>query len=64
MSIVARRLHTKPILEKATLDYTNCDKIWDNSKLKTTGFAFKYPTMQAGMKQTLQWYKDNGWFRV
>ena len=61
---IARRLGTKPILEKATLEYANCDKIWDNSKLKATGFEFKYPTMEQGMKETLRWYKDNGWFSV
>jgi len=61
---IARRLGTKPLLEKATLDYVNCDKIWDNSKLKATGFEFKYPTMEKGIHETLQWYKDNGWFRV
>jgi nucleoside-diphosphate-sugar epimerase len=60
----ARCLNTKPLLEKATLDYANCDKIWDNSKLKATGFEFKYPTMEKGIRETLQWYKDNGWFRV
>lgn len=59
---VARRLKTKPLLEKATLDYVNCDKIWDNSKLKKSGFAFKYPTIDAGMKETLRWYINNGWF--
>lgn len=61
---IGRRLGTKPILEKATLDYVNCDKIWDNRKLKATGFAFKYPTMDKGMAETLKWYKDNGWFGV
>ncbi len=59
---VAQRLGTKPLLERATLDYVNCDKIWDNGKLKATGFTFKYPTMEEGMKETLKWYKDNGWF--
>ncbi|MCP4683539.1 MAG: hypothetical protein GY864_14510, partial [Desulfobacterales bacterium] len=59
---VARRMGTKPLLEKATLDYVDCDKIWDNSKLKATGFEFKYPTMEEGMKETLKWYRDNGWF--
>jgi len=59
---IARRLGTKPLLEKATLDYVNCDKHWDNSKLKATGFEFKYPTMEKGLKETLQWYKDSGWF--
>lgn len=59
----ARRLGTKPVLEKATLDYVNCDKIWNNSKLKATGFAFKYPTVEKGLAETLRWYRDNGWFR-
>ena len=35
----------------------------DNSKLKATGFTFKYPTMEEGMKETLAWYKENGWFK-
>ena len=61
---IARRLKTKPLLEKATLDYVNCDKIWDNRKLKSTGFTFAYPRMEEGMRETLAWYKDNGWFRL
>lgn len=59
---IARVFGTQPLLEKATLDYVNCDKHWDNAKLKSTGFKFKYPTMEKGMRETLQWYKDNGWF--
>ena len=59
----AKRFKFKPSLEKATLDYANCDKIWDNSKLKATGFEFKYPNMEKGMKETLKWYKDHGWLR-
>jgi len=61
---VARVLKTKPLLEKATLDYVNCDKIWDNSKLKNTGFEFDYPTMEEGMRETVEWYQNNGWFRI
>ncbi len=61
---VARLTGGKPLLEKATLDYVNCDKIWDNSKLKSTGFAFKYLTMEKGMQETMKWYIDNGWFKV
>jgi len=59
---VAKLLGTKPFLEKNTLGYVGCDKIWDNSKLKATGFEFKYPTMEKSFKETLQWYKDSGWF--
>ena len=54
----------KPAIELKTLDYANCDKIWDNTKLKATGFEFKYPHMEKGMKETLQWYKDHGWFKA
>jgi len=61
--VIARRTGKKPLLEKATLDYVNCDKIWDNTKLKATGFEFKYPTLEKGIAETLAWYKDNGWFR-
>lgn len=61
---IARLMGTKPLLEKATLDYVNCDKIWDNSKLKATGFEFKYPTMETGMRETMKWYSDNGWFKM
>ena len=60
---LARIFGFKPLLEKGTLDYLSCDRVWDNGKLKAAGFVFKYPTMQEGMRETLQWYKDNGWFR-
>jgi nucleoside-diphosphate-sugar epimerase len=61
---VAGILGTKSLLEKATLHYLSCDRIWDNTKLKATGFKFLYPTMHEGMKETLTWYRDNGWFRL
>jgi len=62
LQFIARVMGTKSLLEKATLDYLNCDRIWDNTKLKATGFTFKYPTFEKGMKETLAWYKENGWF--
>lgn len=60
----AKIFKTRPVLERKTLDYANCDKIWDNGKLKATGFEFKYPRMEAGMRQTLRWYKAHGWLRA
>ena len=48
-------------IEKAAPQYLAFDKIWDNSKLKATGFVFKYPTMEQGMTETIAWYKRNGW---
>ncbi len=54
----------KSLLEKATIEYLNFDKIWDNSKIKATGFKFQYPDIAKSLKETLDWYKVNGWFKV
>ncbi len=62
LQFIARLMGTKSLIEKATLDYLNCDRIWDSSKLKAAGFTFNYPTFEKGMKETLTWYKENGWF--
>jgi nucleoside-diphosphate-sugar epimerase len=51
-------------LEKGTLDYMSCHRIWDNQKIKDTGFVFKYPTIHDGLQETLNWYMDNGWFKI
>lgn len=60
----ARLFGTKSLLEKATIEYLTFDKIWDNSKLKKTGFKFLHPDVAKSLKVTLDWYKDNGWFKV
>jgi dihydroflavonol-4-reductase len=60
---LARFLGRKSLLEKATLEYLACHKVWDNSKLKATGFEFKYPTIDEGMRETLDWYKTQGWLK-
>jgi nucleoside-diphosphate-sugar epimerase len=59
--LVAKMLGKKSLLERATLHYLSCDRVWDNTKLKRTGFAFDYPTIQDGLGETLRWYIDNGW---
>jgi len=59
--LVARITGGKSLLERATLDYLNCDKCWDNTKLKKAGFTFEYPTMEKGMTETLDWYQANRW---
>jgi len=59
--LVAKIRGGKSLLERATLHYMSSDRVWDNSKLKATGFALKYPAVEAGMGETLRWYKDNGW---
>ena len=60
--LYAKVTKTKPIFEKASLDYALYDKRWDGSKLRSMGFKYKYPTMEEGIKETIGWYKENGWF--
>jgi nucleoside-diphosphate-sugar epimerase len=62
--VVAKLVGKKPLLERATIHYMACDRIWDNTKLKNTGFSLKYPIVENGMRETLRWYKDNGWLSV
>lgn len=58
---VAKTLGTKPKLERDTLHYMSCDRVWDNHKIKAAGFELKHPDVLPGMKETLAWYKENGW---
>ena len=51
-------------LEKGTLDYMSCHRIWDNQKIKNTGFKFEYPVIHKGLEETLAWYVNNGWFKI
>ena len=60
----ARIFGKKSLLEKATIEYLTFDKLWDNSKIKATGFEFLYPDMAKSLKPTLDWYKVNGWFKM
>ncbi len=61
---LARKINRKPFLEKATLQYLSFDRIWDNTKLKSTGFEFLYPLVEPGLVETVEWYKNNGWFKI
>jgi nucleoside-diphosphate-sugar epimerase len=58
---LARWLGTKPALETGTLQYLSYDRCWDTSKLKGTGFELKHPSAQEGLRETLRWYRENGW---
>ncbi len=61
---IAKRLGVRPKLEKDTLHYMSCHRIWDNTKIKQAGFRFHHPNVEVGMRETLSWYKRNGWLRV
>jgi nucleoside-diphosphate-sugar epimerase len=60
---LAKWRKTKPALEVGTLHYLSCDRCWDSSKLLATGFELKHPSALEGLRETLQWYRENGWFR-
>lgn len=61
---VAKRLGIKSKLERGTIHYMSCDRVWDNTKIKQAGFHLKHPSVAAGMREVLGWYKTNGWLRV
>ena len=56
-------LHRRPALEVGTLHYLSYDRCWDTSKLKATGFELAHPSAEEGLRETLRWYRENGWFR-
>jgi hypothetical protein len=60
---LARWRKTRPALEVATLQYLSYDRCWDTSKLAATGFELMHPSAEEGLRETLTWYRENGWFR-
>jgi nucleoside-diphosphate-sugar epimerase len=60
---LARWRGTRPALEVGTLHYLSYDRCWDTSKLRATGFELVYPRAEEGLRETLEWYRENGWFR-
>ncbi len=60
---LAKWRKTRPALEVGTLHYLSCDRCWDTSKLQATGFELMHPSAGEGLRETLRWYRENGWFR-
>jgi nucleoside-diphosphate-sugar epimerase len=50
-------------VEADTIDYLNEDFVYVNERLKSTGFQFTYPDARDGLRDTLRWYRDNGWLQ-
>lgn len=62
LDIVSRRITKKrPLLEKETIPFFGISFVFDNNKLKNLGFQFTYPDARAGVKDTVEWYKKEGW---
>lgn len=51
----------RPRFEEDSLKYFGRDFVYSNEKLKKTGFQFEYPDFAVGLKETVAWYKANGW---
>jgi nucleoside-diphosphate-sugar epimerase len=48
-------------LDRSTASYFVKDVIFDNKKLRSTGFEFKWPDIRTAFAGVLTWYQDQGW---
>lgn len=48
-------------LDRSTATYFVKDVIFDNKKLRSTGFEFKWPDIRTAFGEVLRWYQDHGW---
>ncbi len=50
-------------LEEDTVAMFGEDFLYSNEKLKATGYQFKYPDPKQGILETINWYKEIGYFK-
>ena len=58
----AKKKGVRPKIDPPMIEYITHNYYFSNEKLKATGFQFLYPDFMSGTRQTIRWYKDNGWF--
>ena len=51
----------KPLIERDAVEYLFHDYWLDNSKIKDLGYKLIHPEVKTGLKETIKWYKDEGW---
>ena len=51
----------KPAVERDAVKYLFHNYWLDNSKIKSLGYKLVYPDIKEGLKETIRWYKDEGW---
>ena len=61
MQTVAGLLNVQSKLEADTVSYFGVDFVYSNEKLKKTGYQFVYPDARDGLRDTLLWYRREGW---
>jgi len=53
--------HIPSPVEADTIQYLNRDFTYSNDKLKATGYELNYPDPRPGLRDTLIWYRNEGW---
>lgn len=48
-------------VDRATSTYFVRDVIFDNKKLRSRGFQFKWPDIRTGFPKVLKWYQEHNW---
>ncbi|MEM2637536.1 MAG: NAD-dependent epimerase/dehydratase family protein [Candidatus Korarchaeota archaeon] len=56
------RKYKRPKIEMDTINYVYGNYWYSNAKLLATGFRYLYPDRKLGLLETINWYKENGWF--
>jgi len=59
---VARHVTRRsPRLEADTIRFLGKDIAYSNEKIKALGYRFLYPDARAGLRETIDWYRQQGW---
>jgi nucleoside-diphosphate-sugar epimerase len=61
METVFKAIGTRPPLERDSASYFGHDFRYANDKLKKTGYKFIYADARDGLRDTIDWYKKEGW---
>jgi nucleoside-diphosphate-sugar epimerase len=54
-------LRMKSPVEADMVRFLGQDFVYSNDKLKATGYRFVYPDARHGLRDTVLWYRENGW---
>lgn len=58
---VSRAIGTRPFIEKDMVYYLKAVYTFSNDKLRSLGYEFLYPDLLEGLRETIEWYRDNGY---
>lgn len=58
---VSKVMGTRPFIEKDMVYYLKAIYTFSNDKLRSLGYEFEHPDLLDGIRETIEWYKDNGY---